>query len=286
MLREAREAAGLTLEQVSRRTRLRVALLQDLERGDTAGIGAAVYVRGHLKAVARATGTDPEPLLDGYARQAGTGQAPFGTGQPPFGTGQAPFGTGQAPLGVCADGGRPIVPADALRGRPADLRHLPTAGAAPVRGPRWAVPAVAAVAVLAVLVVVGTLTGAGEGQDMLVATPSDSLPSAATPSAGAGLAVPDPPPATPVGPPAASLSVSVAGGPSWVRVAVVGGATLFEGVLQPGEVQDFRDPAGLAIVVGNAGAVTLSCDGGPAAAAGPEGAVRRFTCATSGLSPV
>lgn len=55
-LRKAREAAGYSLADVSTRSRIPVRVLETLESGDWAAIGAPVFVRGHVRAYARVLG--------------------------------------------------------------------------------------------------------------------------------------------------------------------------------------------------------------------------------------
>ncbi|MGB8652780.1 MAG: helix-turn-helix transcriptional regulator, partial [Mycobacteriales bacterium] len=62
-LRAAREAAGLSIEQVSADTRIRATLVRDLEGDRFASSGGTVYARGHVKSIASTLHTDPAPLL-------------------------------------------------------------------------------------------------------------------------------------------------------------------------------------------------------------------------------
>ena len=73
-LAEARRQAGLTIEQVSQRTRIRAAIIEGIERDDFSVCGGDFYARGHIRAIARAAGADPEPLVREYddAREAVT----------------------------------------------------------------------------------------------------------------------------------------------------------------------------------------------------------------------
>jgi len=244
-VREAREAAGLTLEQVSARTKIRPVVLLDLEAGSTARSGGDAYARGHLRAIAAVTGTDPEVLLSAHA-----GCVPVpGTDQP--------------------------VPAGPIEVRAATgSLGLPTA-ARERGGPRWGVAGAAAAAVIAVLLLLGTLSGS---QDPAPATVGGSAPVASAPPA---VAVAEPPPVQPAG---AALRLQVTGDASWVDVLAAGGQTLFRGVLSAGAAREFKDPARLSVTVGNAGAVTVGC-GASAVAAGSRGQVRRYTCAPGGLVP-
>lgn len=73
----ARRQAGLTVTQVSQQTCIRETIIRGIERDDYAGCGGDVYARGHIRAIARAVGADPGPLIREYnaahpARQAVT----------------------------------------------------------------------------------------------------------------------------------------------------------------------------------------------------------------------
>jgi transcriptional regulator with XRE-family HTH domain len=65
-LAEARRQAGLTVTQVSERTRIREAIIGDIERDDYAACGGDFYARGHIRSIARAVGADPVPLVAQY----------------------------------------------------------------------------------------------------------------------------------------------------------------------------------------------------------------------------
>lgn len=65
-LAEARRSAGLTVGQVSQKTRIRETIIRGIERDDYAACGGDFYARGHIRAIARAVGTDPAPLIEEY----------------------------------------------------------------------------------------------------------------------------------------------------------------------------------------------------------------------------
>ena len=65
-LADARRQAGLTVPEVSQRTRIRETIISGIEDDDYSACGADFYVRGHIRAIARAVGTDPEPLILEY----------------------------------------------------------------------------------------------------------------------------------------------------------------------------------------------------------------------------
>ncbi|MEO7387451.1 MAG: helix-turn-helix transcriptional regulator [Gammaproteobacteria bacterium] len=65
-LRSARKARALTLEQAAFTLRLEAAVLRALEDERFDVLGAAVFVRGHLKAYARLLGLSEEAVLTAY----------------------------------------------------------------------------------------------------------------------------------------------------------------------------------------------------------------------------
>ena len=60
----ARQAAGFSHADLAARTRIRSAIIEAIEREDFDACGGEVYVRGHLRAIARALAVDPSPWLD------------------------------------------------------------------------------------------------------------------------------------------------------------------------------------------------------------------------------
>jgi cytoskeletal protein RodZ len=65
-LAEARRQAGLTVTEVSERTRVRAVIISGIEADDYSGCGGDFYARGHIRTIARAVGADPEPLIREY----------------------------------------------------------------------------------------------------------------------------------------------------------------------------------------------------------------------------
>ena len=61
-----RRQAGLTITQVSQRTCIRETIIRGIERGDFSACGGDFYARGHIRSIARAVGTEPEPLIREY----------------------------------------------------------------------------------------------------------------------------------------------------------------------------------------------------------------------------
>ncbi len=65
-LAAARRQAGLTISQVSERTRIRETIIREIERDDYSSCGGDFYARGHVRSIARAVGADPGPLIGEY----------------------------------------------------------------------------------------------------------------------------------------------------------------------------------------------------------------------------
>lgn len=65
-LAAARRQAGLTITQVSQRTRIRESIIRDIEQDDFSACGGDFYARGHIRSIAGAVGADPVPLISEY----------------------------------------------------------------------------------------------------------------------------------------------------------------------------------------------------------------------------
>src|SRR6516225_2008693 len=65
-LAQARSQAGLTVAQVSQLTCIRETIIRGIERGDFSACGGDFYARGHIRAIARVVGLDPEELVREY----------------------------------------------------------------------------------------------------------------------------------------------------------------------------------------------------------------------------
>jgi cytoskeleton protein RodZ len=63
-LRQAREAAGKSIEQVAAQLHMTVRAVANLEADDWSSLGAPVFVRGQLRSYARLLGIDIEPYIE------------------------------------------------------------------------------------------------------------------------------------------------------------------------------------------------------------------------------
>jgi cytoskeletal protein RodZ len=70
-LTEARSQAGLSVDELSERTRIRGTVIRSIEEDDYDACGGDLYVRGYVRALAGAVGIDAQPLI----REFDTGRA-------------------------------------------------------------------------------------------------------------------------------------------------------------------------------------------------------------------
>ncbi len=77
LLRETREAKGLSLDQVENATRIRQRLLQALEENDFAELPAPVFVKGFLRNYAQLLELNPDDVLQMYKSQVGDDAVAF-----------------------------------------------------------------------------------------------------------------------------------------------------------------------------------------------------------------
>jgi cytoskeleton protein RodZ len=62
-LRTARELAGLTVEQVAKKTNIRAGVIEDLEKNSVDVCGGIAYARGHIRSIAKVIKADGDLLV-------------------------------------------------------------------------------------------------------------------------------------------------------------------------------------------------------------------------------
>jgi cytoskeletal protein RodZ len=244
-LQQARIAAGLTVDDVSSATRVRIAIVHAIEQDDFAPCGGDVYARGHIRTLARAVRIDPAPLLAQYDADHGGRPAP----------------TPAAPL------------FEAERIRPER------------RGPNWTAAMVAAIVVVIGFVGVTLFNeddgDAGRTQVAEGSTPTASK--AASPTPKADKPEGNPKPETSDSAIAAAprdkvtVQVSAVDGRSWISAKDHNGRLLFDGLLKQGDSKTFQDKQKIDLVLGDAGAIQLYVNGKKIENEFRPGAVERLT---------
>ncbi len=71
LLRQARESAGLSIDDVAKRTNIRSRVLQDLEVENFISSGGNAYARGHIRSIARVIKANPELLIEEFNQTVG-----------------------------------------------------------------------------------------------------------------------------------------------------------------------------------------------------------------------
>ncbi|MEU3723041.1 RodZ domain-containing protein [Streptomyces sp. NPDC031705] len=244
-LKKARIAAGLTVDEVSSSTRVRIPIVHAIEEDDFTRCGGDVYARGHIRTLARAVHIDPAPLVESYDAAHGGRPAP----------------TPAAPM------------FEAERIRPERQR------------PNWTAAMVAAIVAVIGFVGFTAFGGGDEPSKRSVAegsspqpAPKQSAgkqPAAPTPKAPK----PEPSDSAIAAAPKDLVTVVLTAdeGESWVSAKDHSGRLLFDGTLALGESKTFTDKESVDLVLGDAGAVKLFVNGKEIKERFESGQVERLT---------
>ncbi|MBD0843875.1 helix-turn-helix domain-containing protein [Streptomyces sp. TRM68416] len=242
-LQQARIAAGLTVDDVSNATRVRIAIVHAIEADDFAPCGGDVYARGHIRTLAKAVRLDPAPLIAQYDADHGGRPAP----------------TPAAPL------------FEAERIRPER------------RGPNWTAAMVAAIVAVVGFVGFTAFKGGDEGGKTSVAegaTPTADKPAPTKPKSEKPRAPkPEPSDSAIAAAPQDKVTVQVSAseGKSWISAKDHNGRLLFDGLLLQGESKTFQDSEKINLVLGDAGMIQLYVNGKKIDDDWQPGAVERLT---------
>lgn len=66
MLKSARAASGMSLDQLADATKLRASILAAMEEDDFSHCGGVVYARGQLRSIAPVLGLEADDLVDAF----------------------------------------------------------------------------------------------------------------------------------------------------------------------------------------------------------------------------
>ncbi|MFD7921530.1 helix-turn-helix domain-containing protein [Streptomyces sp. NPDC059740] len=241
-LQQARRAAGLSVEQISTSTRVRIPIVQAIEADDFSRCGGDVYARGHLRTLARAVGLEAEPLVARYDAEHGGRPEP----------------TPAAPL------------FEAERIKPERSR------------PNWSAALVAAIVAVVGFAGFTFVHGSGGGTDTAATgqeaagtSPSPS-PSASHRTTSPG---PGPSGSAVAGLPKDQVTIKITArdGQSWVSAKDGNGKLIEDGLLKKGQSRTFTDHKRIDLVLGNAGAVQLYVNGKEVKEVGEQGSVERLS---------
>ena len=247
MLRAAREARGLSVEDIARTTKIGKSILAAIEASDVLRLPAAIYTRGFVKAYAHEVGLHPDHTADEYLRRI-----------EPLTTHHLLVDDGMLPPLAKARGG-----VDAND----DTRQLLAENQMRRFGRLTTLAAV-------VGLIVYLVSFSREANDLDEASPPaaagvDAAPAVGPPAAlsKATAAPPDAVTATFTGPLEIELTPQ---GPCWL-VATVDGERVLARLLQPGERQTLAISQEAILRVGDPGVLTISINGQSGRTLGPPG---------------
>ncbi|MGJ7876569.1 DUF4115 domain-containing protein [Streptomyces rochei] len=243
-LQQARIAAGLTVDDISTATRVRIAIVHAIEADDFAPCGGDVYARGHIRTLAKAVGLDPAELVAQFDADHGGRPAP----------------TPAAPL------------FEAERIRPER------------RGPNWTAAMVAAIVAVIGFVGFSFVKGGDDGgnEASVAEGAQPSAGESASPSAKPKKPAdpkPEPSDSAIAAAPRDKVTVKVtaADGRSWISAQDHNGRLLFDDILERGDSKTFQDSEKVKLVLGDAGAIELYVNGKKIEDDFQPGAVERLT---------
>lgn len=237
-LAAARREAGLSVEDVSAKTRVRATVIRAIENDDFSLCGGDFYARGHIRTIAVLVGADPAALVAEFDAEAGHVDD---------------------------------VPASQIF--EAEVTGRSITRRTERRAPSWGIAAIVMV-LLAVIVVAGVQLAKGGGSKQQAQIGAVSASQSPTPTVSPSVTsiqtpTPTPSPTTPPATPPSSavaeagvhVVLNVTTAKCWVLALGSNGAQLFEGTLNPGDSKTFVDAQRVSLKLGNAPATDLTVNG-------------------------
>ncbi|WP_084615811.1 RodZ domain-containing protein [Solimonas flava] len=275
MIREARQAVRLSVDDLAAHTKLARATVEALERDDFGALLEPVYVRGYYRKCAKVLNLNEQKLIDAYAARV-TQKAP----QPPtklrLASGTELGSSSRLPVAmgtlavivaivVCAflwwvRGATTPVPT---------VFHMPSSSDSAPAGAPVPVPAESVTApVVSGPAGEGVPASAGDtvAPSAPAAEPVAPAPEATAPGAGAGAApaAPAPAAANPAAAPAAAAPLLLSfSGQSWIRVNDADGRSLLNGLVAAGERRQLSGKPPYELFIGAAPVVSVEYLGKP-----------------------
>ena len=258
LLREAREAREMSVDDVAARLRLMQRQIELIEADDFDGLGRPVFARGFVRNYARLLGMDPEPLL---ARMEGSeaGPSPVRRAEPPLPRSwlSSPWLVVLLLIGLAVV----VVPVGLYwwlnQGEDELLHQVPRA--VKVEPVELGTPAAGAGGAAQEA---GVPAGAGPA-DAAPLAPADVTPSAAPDTAPAPAPAPGAVPPEPSGPPAAGVLHFDFAGDSWVEVRDASGRAIHRQLNPAGSSIEVRGSPPFRLLVGNAAQTRMTYNGRP-----------------------
>ena len=240
-LKSAREAAGLSLDEVATKTKLRSSLIAAIENDDFSLCGGDVYARGHIRVLATLYRIDSTYLLEIFDKN---------------------FGVSETALNDLAE----------RNSQNLDRRSSVT---------WKSLSAAAAVVLFGAVFLSNQMSGNDGNAGTAGNAENDGNGASNSSSVAAGNNSPSPSdsqslPAVASVDEGVKVRLTVVKSYSWISVTAADGSSLFTGQIEKGEVREFTDPQVLRLVIGNAGAVSVNVNGVEKGISGAIGEVVRL----------
>ena len=239
-LQQARDAAGLSVEQISSLTSIRSAVIKDLESNSVNLSGGIAYARGHIRTIARVLNakTGKAVIIDAdlLVKEMEAGQNL----------------DKRTMMQQLAENNVLEVPRERVRIK---FSTLATASIS--------ILSIGFVAQIAINNVSVTNTVVAP-KPVAVKAPAVEAPAVEAKTT------------TVTVPAGVNLVLTGVSGRSWVGLTNANGEQVFDGQIMAGQIQSFSDPQVLKAVIGNAGAVSIKVNGKDLGVAGSDGQVVRL----------
>lgn len=260
-LRELRSAKDVSLDEVTRATRVGRAHLEALEAEDLASLPAPVFVKGFIRAYCEFLQTDPGEALSRYRELTGDRSHAVSTGHLDArgaGLGRGPVFVSVILLVVL---GTALFILNSGRDSSSRLTRAPVVPAVAPAAPPAATPMPRA-------------TEAPGAQEVSTAPAPTPVATPAAPAAPPPAATSVPAAATAAPPRGGQHLVAKALEPTWIRVQIDGVRSVEE-LLPAGATREWSAEKRFVLTVGNAGGISLELNGRPLPPIGAPGAVIR-----------
>ena len=256
-LREAREAAGYSVEQISSKTRIRAELIRDLECEKFQSCGGNAYARGHIRTIGQVVNADIDRLILEFEAATGEVDRPM--------------------IDLLTENSATTIKAQ--RAIPKMTYMFMASTAAVVVGLMILVPTATSMFKTTtksshskVSIAASQSVSASATQAVTTDTRKQQNTTATVPANGSG-----------------NLVFSADSGTTWIAVTDVNGVNVYTGKISQGQSMSFDASQLLNVTLGNSGAVTVALNGKSLGYPGALGQVKYLQYgpgATSSTSPV
>lgn len=252
-LRFARESKGLTISELSAQVRIREVLVKHIEKDEFEKVGADVYVRGHIRVIAQVLDLNPDELMALYPA-SGAGESPFD--QPVL-----------APETEVLEVASVVAEQQSKNSQFSGSYFQPLENFRAKSGTNWSLMMASTLGIIAVIAIGSVIVSAFNTPQEVVAEVS-ATPKPATTKNAENLTANVPAPGV-------DVLIKAEGNSSWVRATDINDVELFEGIIREGQEQRVGSVDGVKLLLGNAGAITLTVNGQVLGKAGGNGEVVR-----------